>query len=48
VLVVMGPWPGGIHNVSIMNFVLYILPIFIFKWLTTRSLYDISEQSPKN
>lgn len=41
IFMVLGPWPGGIHNTSLMNYILYILPLFIFKWLTHKKLYDL-------
>jgi oligosaccharide repeat unit polymerase len=40
VFLVMGPWPGGIHNTSLLNYFLYIFPLFIFKWLTNKKLYS--------
>lgn len=40
IFMVLGPWPGGLHNTSVMNYILYIFPLFIFKWLTTKSLYQ--------
>lgn len=38
---VMGPWPGGIHSFFIVHYILYIAPLFIFKFLTNRKLYSI-------
>ncbi len=43
IFIVLGPWPGGIHNISLLNYVLYIFPLFIFKWLTKTAVYRIND-----
>ncbi len=40
VFLLLGPWPGGLHNTSFLNYALYIFPLFIFKFLTRRKLYN--------
>lgn len=34
VFFMLGPWPGGLHNTSLLHYALYIFPVFIFSWLT--------------
>jgi hypothetical protein len=38
----LGPWPGGIHNTTLLHYALYIFPLFIFKFLTHRGFYKSS------
>ena len=40
VFLLLGPWPGGLHNTSPLNYALYIFPLFIFKFLTRKTLYQ--------
>lgn len=34
VFVVMGPWPGGVHSFFLMHYILFLVPLFIFKALS--------------
>jgi oligosaccharide repeat unit polymerase len=41
IFVVLGPWPGGLHSFFPAHYLLFIVPLFLYEWLTRRSLLNI-------
>lgn len=41
IFLIMGPWPGGVHSFFPTYYILFIVPLFIFKALSRKSLLRI-------
>lgn len=38
IFLIMGPWPGGVHSFFLTYYILFIVPLFIFKALSHKAL----------
>lgn len=36
IFLLMGPWPGGLHSFFLPHYILFVLPLFLFKFFTKR------------